>query len=217
MGLPQQNKRVPETMNKKRLTAEERRTQIVKVAMRLFSMRGFKGTTTREIAERAKISEATIFKHFAKKEHLYSAIIDMQCNDREGQSLLIKRLEGKDGREAFMAIALFLLQTHQKDPTFMKLLMFSALEGHKLSDIFIKTRGLETLDYLAGYIAKLMKDGAFKKVDARLAARAFLGMVVHYSMMQEIYGMKKFLKIPPQKTAETFVEIFFEGMKRRRV
>ena len=202
-------------MNKKRLTAEERRRQIVKVAMRLFSMRGFKGTTTREIAERAKISEATIFKHFAKKEHLYSAIIDMQCNDREGQSLLIKRLEGKDGREAFMAIALFLLQTHQKDPTFMKLLMFSALEGHKLSDIFIKTRGLETLDYLAGYIAKLMKDGAFKKVDARLAARAFLGMVVHYSMMQEIYGMKKFLKIPPQKTAETFVEIFFEGMKRR--
>src|SRR3990172_7419021 len=145
-------------MNKKRLTAEERRTQIVKVAMRLFSMRGFKGTTTREIAERAKISEATIFKHFAKKEHLYSAIIDMQCNDREGQSLLIKRLEGKDGREAFMAIALFLLQTHQKDPTFMKLLMFSALEGHKVSDIFIKTRGLETLDYLAGYIAKLMKD-----------------------------------------------------------
>ena len=116
-----------------------------------------------------------------------------------------------------MAIALFLLQTHQKDPTFMKLLMFSALEGHKLSDIFIKTRGLETLDYLAGYIAKLMKDGAFKKVDARLAARAFLGMVVHYSMMQEIYGMKKFLKIPPKKTAETFVEIFFEGMKRRRV
>ena len=215
MGLPQQNKRVPETMNKKRLTAEERRRQIVKVAMRLFSMRGFKGTTTREIAERAKISEATIFKHFAKKEHLYSAIIDMQCNDREGQSLLVKRLEGKDGREAFMAIALFLLQTHQKDPTFMKLLMFSALEGHKLSDIFIKTRGLETLDYLAGYIAKLMKDGAFKKVDARLAARAFLGMVVHYSMMQEIYGMKKFLKIPPQKTAETFVEIFFEGMKRR--
>src|SRR3989304_5048464 len=172
-------------MNKKRLTAEERRRQIVKVAMRLFSMRGFKGTTTREIAERAKISEATIFKHFAKKEHLYSAIIDMQCNDREGQSLLVKRLEGKDGREAFMAIALFLLQTHQKDPTFMKLLMFSALEGHKLSDIFIKTRGLETLDYLAGYIAKLVKDGVFKKMDTRLAARAFLGMIVHYSMMQE--------------------------------
>ena len=215
MGLPQQSKQVLETMNKKRLTAEERRTQIVKVAMRLFSMRGFKGTTTREIAERAKISEATIFKHFAKKEHLYSAIIDMQCNDREGQSLLIKRLEGKDGREAFMAIALFLLQTHQKDPTFMKLLMFSALEGHKLSDIFIKTRGLETLDYLAGYIAKLVKDGTFKKMDTRLAARAFLGMIVHYSMMQEIYGMKKFLKIPPQKTADTFVEIFFEGMKRR--
>ncbi|MBI5047952.1 MAG: TetR/AcrR family transcriptional regulator [Deltaproteobacteria bacterium] len=204
-------------MAKKRLTAEERYAQIVKVAMRLFSQKGFKGTTTREIAQHAGISEAIIFKHFAKKEKLYSAIIDMQCNDKLGQSILMKRLENKEGRDVFREIASFLIQKHLEDPTFMKLLMFSALEGHKLSDIFIKTRGLEILDYLAKYINNLTKDGRFKNVNAHLAARAFLAMILHYTMMQEVYGMKKFFKMPVKKVIDVFVNIFFEGMERRQV
>ncbi len=204
-------------MAKKRLAAKERNAQIVKVAMKLFSQKGFKGTTTREIAEKAGISEAIIFRHFAKKEALYSAIIDMQCNDRQGQSLLMKKLEDKEGREVFREIATYLIQKHQKDPIFMKLLMFSALEGHKLSDIFIKTRGLEIMDHLTRHIGNLIKDGSFRKVNAHLAARAFLGMVHHYSMTQEVYGMKKFFKMPIRRVADTFVEIFFEGIERRKL
>ncbi|MBI3397857.1 MAG: TetR/AcrR family transcriptional regulator [Deltaproteobacteria bacterium] len=203
-------------MVKRRLTAQERYAQVVKVAMRLFSQKGFKGTTTRTIAQQAGISEAIIFKHFAKKEDLYSAIIDMQCNDRQGQSILMKRLENKKGREIFKEIASFLIQKHRDDPTFMKLLMFSALEGHKLSNIFMKTRGMETLDFLAKYINNLIKNGRFKKMEARLAARAFLGMVLYYSITQEVYGMKKFFRTPVKRVVDTFVDIFFEGMKRRR-
>lgn len=202
-------------MAKMRITAEERYAQIVRVAMKLFSQKGFKGTTTREIAQKARISEATIFKHFVKKDALYSAIIDSQCNDKQGQSLLVKRLEGKEGKGVFREIATFLIQTHQEDPTFLKLLMFSALEGHKLSDIFIRTRGMETLDYLAKHISKLIKQGSFKKVNVHLAARAFLGMILHYSMTQEVYGMKKFFKIPIKKVVNIFVDIFFEGMEAR--
>ncbi len=204
-------------MTKKRLTAEKRTAQIVKVAMKLFSQKGFNGATTREIAEKAKISEATIFKHFARKEDLYSAIVDKQCNDRQGQSLLMKRVEGKEGKDVFREAALFLIQKHQKDTSFMKLLMFSALEGHKLSRIFMKTRGVETLDFLAGHITRLVKEGKLKKVDAHLSARAFLGMVLYYSMSQEIYGLKNFFKMPVKKVVDTFVDIFFEGMERRMV
>ncbi|HAG50025.1 MAG TPA: hypothetical protein DCL42_01630 [Deltaproteobacteria bacterium] len=202
-------------MAKMRITAEERYAQIVRVAMKLFSQKGFKGTTTREIAQKAGISEATIFKHFAKKDALYSAIIDKQCNDRKGESLLMKKLEGKEGKEVFKEIATFLIQTHQEDPTFLKLLMFSALEGHKLSDIFIRTRGMETLDYLAKHISKLISQGSFKKVNAPIAARAFLGMIIHYSMLQEIYGLKRFFKVPVKKVVDIFVDIFFEGMEAR--
>ncbi len=59
-----------------KLPAAHRRRQIIQVAMNLFSAKGFEGTTTREIAKAAGVSEAIIFRHFATKEDLYAAIID---------------------------------------------------------------------------------------------------------------------------------------------
>src|SRR5688572_33440079 len=59
-----------------RMAGEERRLQILRVAVSLFSNRGFRGTTTREIAQAAGVSEAMVFRHFATKEELYAAILD---------------------------------------------------------------------------------------------------------------------------------------------
>jgi AcrR family transcriptional regulator len=202
-------------IRKKRMTAEERRAQIVGVATLLFARKGFKGTTTREIARKAGISEAVIFRHFSKKEALYTAIINAKCNDKDGQSRLIKALEGKSGREVFREVANFLIGEHQRDPTFMRLLTFSALEEHKLSDIFIKTKGMELMEYLGGHIRRLIKEGLIRTVDPIIAARAFMGMVLHYSMSQEIYGLKRYFKRPNNRVVNTFVEIFFEGLQRK--
>ena len=56
-----------------RMTAEDRKLQILRVAVSLFSQRGFGGTTTKEIAQAAGVSEAMVFRHFATKQELYSA------------------------------------------------------------------------------------------------------------------------------------------------
>ena len=55
------------------MAGELRRLQILRVAVRLFSQRGFRGTTTKEIAQAAGVSEAMVFRHFATKEELYAA------------------------------------------------------------------------------------------------------------------------------------------------
>jgi TetR/AcrR family transcriptional regulator len=60
----------------RRLSAEDRRRQIVHAAIELFARKGFDGTTTREIAQAAGVSEALIFRHFPTKHDLYRAIID---------------------------------------------------------------------------------------------------------------------------------------------
>lgn len=200
----------------KRMTGGERKAQIVRVASDLFAENGFRGTTTREIAKKAGISEAVIFKHFSKKEDLYNAIIDSRCLDTQGRSRLMGLLEGRTGREVFTEMAKYMLAEHEKDPSFMRLLSYSALERHGLSEMFIKTRGLELLGYLESQIKALVSEGVFKKTDPMLAARAFMGMVLHYTLAQELYGLKKFFKRPSGRVAETFVDIFFEGMRRRK-
>ncbi|MBI5970600.1 MAG: TetR/AcrR family transcriptional regulator [Deltaproteobacteria bacterium] len=207
VGKPKGKKTV-----KKRLAAADRKDQIVKVAMSLFARNGFKGATTREIASKAGISEAVIFRHFKKKADLYRAIIDMQCGDKRGEATLIKRLDGKKGKDIFSTVASHIITEHQKDDTFLRLLTYSALERQDLSKIFIRTKALELLAFLQKEIIKLVKTGVFKRVDPALAARAFTGMTVHYSVSQELYGLKAYFKRPNKKVVDTFVNIFFDGM-----
>lgn len=60
-----------QSKNRKRMSKENRRAQIIDSAMRLFIENGYNGTTTAGIAEAADISEVTLFRHFASKEELF--------------------------------------------------------------------------------------------------------------------------------------------------
>ena len=62
-----------------RLDNEGRRRGIVEAAMPLFARKGFAGTTTKEIAEAARVSEALVFKHFPSKAALYEEIVQLGC------------------------------------------------------------------------------------------------------------------------------------------
>jgi AcrR family transcriptional regulator len=68
-----------------RLDGDERRKAIVAAAVPLFARKGFAGTTTRELAEAAGISEALLFRHFPSKKQLYSEILSLGC---EGDPVL---------------------------------------------------------------------------------------------------------------------------------
>lgn len=62
-----------------RLDSDERRTAILAAAAPLFARKGFAGTTTKEIAETANISEALLFRHFPSKKLLYGEILRLGC------------------------------------------------------------------------------------------------------------------------------------------
>ena len=59
-----------------RLSGEERRHAIVEAVRGVFADKGFDGTTTRELAKAAGVSEALLYKHFPSKESLYAAMLD---------------------------------------------------------------------------------------------------------------------------------------------
>jgi len=62
-----------------RLDGDERRKAIVAAAVPLFARKGFAGTTTKELAETAGISEALLFRHFPSKKQLYDEILALGC------------------------------------------------------------------------------------------------------------------------------------------
>src|SRR5271168_1738612 len=65
-----------------KMSSEERREAIIKAVRKVFADKGFDGTTTRELARAAGVSEALLFKHFPTKEALFA---DMQLACYTGQ------------------------------------------------------------------------------------------------------------------------------------
>ena len=203
-------------MAKKKMASELRKKQILNVAVRLFSQKGFSGTKTKEIAKKAGISEAMIFRYFDKKEKLYSAIINEKIGDGEKKETFfpIEAAEKKEDLKVFEMIALQLIEENEKDSAFMRLLLFSALEKHKLSEIFIQNYMLKLFMLFSNYIKKRIKDNAFIKVNPEIAVRGFIGMILHYIITQEIFGGKELMRFSKEDVATTFAAIFLSGIKK---
>ena len=197
-----------------RMSAEDRRQQIVAIAGELFSQKGFRGTTTKEIAERAGVSEAIIFRHFATKDDLYAAILDakVQQTAERMKAQLAEAASRKDDQAFFGLLAFEMLEFHIKDQTFMRLLLFSGLEGHDLSDIFFHSAARDVKDSIRLYIKQRIADGAFRPVDPAVAARAFVGMVLHQVQVRTIFSDTEDIKLSNKQIAERFVEIFLNGV-----
>jgi AcrR family transcriptional regulator len=64
-----------------RMRAPERRRQLLEVAARLFAERGYRGTTTAELAAAAGVTEPILYRHFANKLDLFLTLIDEVGNE----------------------------------------------------------------------------------------------------------------------------------------
>ncbi len=62
-------------VGKVRLPGEERRRSIIRAAREVFIEHGFSGARTKQIAERADVTEAFLYQHFESKEAMYEAAI----------------------------------------------------------------------------------------------------------------------------------------------
>ena len=63
---------------RRRMTAAERRDQLLGVARICFAEKGFDGTSIEEIAARAGVSKPVIYEHFGGKEGLYAVVVDRE-------------------------------------------------------------------------------------------------------------------------------------------
>ncbi|MFN0087859.1 MAG: TetR/AcrR family transcriptional regulator [Blastocatellia bacterium] len=200
-----------------RMAAEDRRQQILDVSVRLFSERGFQGTTTKEIALAAGVNEAIIYRHFATKSELYAAIIDQKASSSDMKSFeasMTEAMDRGDDRKVFESFAYYVLEFHANDGTAMRILMYSALEGHEMAEIIFRNHISKSYRYLAEYVRKRMGEGVFRRVDAMTVVRGFVGMVMHHALINRFFHSdgKEMLNISNRQAAERFTDLFLGSL-----
>lgn len=192
-----------------RTSGPERQASLIGAAASLFAANGFQGTTTKAIAKAAGVSEALLFKYFPTKRALYAAILAEKAQYSELREAVEEAARKQDDTGLFTLLASYRIKKGA-DPTMLRLLLFSALEGHELSDMFFQRQYRSFHDLLAQYIGKRIESGAFRPVDPLLAARAFFGIIVHHRLLHDI------LRLPMHRsyedTIDEYVSLFLGGL-----
>jgi len=174
----------------RRLSTDARRKQILGVALELFADGGFKGTTTRRIADAAGITEACIFQHFADKDALYAAVLAQKADEWPTEpwyaQLEALAASGHDEavvRELFTRI----VNRHERDPHCLRLMVYAALENHALSRRMQGVQGLRLYRFLVRFITAGQQDGRFRAGPPAVLARAVLAQPVLYILQRRLF------------------------------
>ena len=196
-----------------RLSASDRKKQLLEVATRLFAQQGYAATTTRQIASECGVTEAILFRHFSSKEELYWQVIEAKRASR-GFLAKLKEILGSSmsPMEVCIALAKDRLERNFSDPTMTRLLLFSTLENHELSYRFYCNFIAEYHEHLVEWIQKRIDEGVFRPVDPLLAARSFLAMIFYHFLIQELFGAKRMQAFDPDRLSRHIAEIWLGGM-----
>jgi TetR/AcrR family transcriptional regulator len=207
---------VPSTPH--RLSSVDRRRQLIEAGMDLFSRKGFAGTTTREIARAAGVSEAIIFRHFATKRDLYTAIIEHNIHSagaKETLAGLDACMKRRDDEGLFRLIAREMIEEHRRDARFERLMLHASLEGHELATIYRREFGLPIFAGLRAYLDRRQRSGALRHIDSAAMIIAIAGMAHYYALNAENANPGG-PNLKDEQVVEAFTRIMMDGIRGRK-
>jgi TetR/AcrR family transcriptional regulator len=200
-----------------RMPGEDRRRQLLQVAIASFAQNGFSGTKTKDIAAAAGVSEAILFRHFASKEDLYHAILDEKeatLGSERWFADMTELAERRDDAALLRCIAQQLIRSFRDDCAFHRLLLYASLEGHLLADLFHERFGLPMGDFFGRYIVQRQQEGAFRDCDPGAAVLFVFGTLLHYAMYRYAIGVNNFA-ISEETIVDQFVEFILGALEQR--
>ena len=166
----------------------ERRRELIAAGLRVFAEHGFSGTTTRQIAREAGVTEAVIFQHFPDKEALYAAILESKASDpwaeRWYDELDALRAAGDD---IAMLRTLYagMIDQHDRDPYFLRLMMYSALEHHPVARR-LHGRSTRLYRFLESFIVDGQRAGRFQAGPPAVLVRAVLALPIYHNFQRRL-------------------------------
>jgi AcrR family transcriptional regulator len=158
---------------RKKLTAGQRRAQLIEVGRKAFAELGYKGTSVEEIASRAGVSKPIVYEHFGGKEGLYAVIVDREM-EKVINRITAAISEG-DPRDRVEAAALaFLTYVKENADGFLILSQDSPIPGGKGTMSSLLNQVAERV----GEVFKAtLKQYGFNPKHAPIYAHALVGMV----------------------------------------
>jgi AcrR family transcriptional regulator len=163
----------PKRPARSRMTAAERREQLIAISRRLFAERGYDGTSIEEVASRAEVSKPVVYEHFGGKEGLYAVVVDREVRSLLG--MMQESLTAGNPRVLLEQAALaFLDYIEQSSDGFRILVRDSPIGSASGSFVSIIGDVASRVEYI---LAAEFKARGFETKAAPMYAQMLVGMV----------------------------------------
>ena len=171
----------------KRLSAADRRQQLLRVAKRLFAQYGYKMTTTANIAKAANVTEPILYRHFKSKKNLFIEVIDEIRRETLDQWRKMAS-EHDDPLEALQCIAASFetaRQTHELEYRVAHRAL-AEVNDREIAAV-LREFYCDEADCFADIIRKGQDRGQFRgDIDARVAAWSIIRQALAYSLTEPL-------------------------------
>jgi len=183
--------------------------QILEAAREVFLEEGIQATTA-EIAERAGISEGTIYRRFSTKHELFVAAMDIP-HPPQWVRTLREVDEDDDLREALEQISLEAIAFFEEIIPKITMVICN-LGEEQLFQSESEAPPLRALKPTIRFFERERSRGRIRGCDPEITARMFLGSLFHFAFSQVI-GINDFLPMPRETYARGIVDNLLEGLR----
>jgi TetR/AcrR family transcriptional regulator len=176
------------------MKSQERRAHLIESATALFAEKGYSGTTTKEIARAAGVTEALIFRHFESKESLYKVVIEeyVDRSRRPGWHAEIRRcMDASNDVELFRKLIGYVIEAYRSDPLMQRLIIFATLEGHHKEADRACHLPKPLLKEVVAYLSRRQHEGVLVAMDPLGMFQTIFGMARSFAVGRYVYRLKE--------------------------
>jgi AcrR family transcriptional regulator len=179
----------PSSFNsRERQQSVEKAESILKGAMQEFLASGYAATSMDRIAATAKVSKATVYRHFRDKQELFVALIQQLAQSKFQPVFDLHSSKIMQGSPRFVlhGLANKMLDNIMDDEqmlTFMRLLIGESGRFPELAQLFIRSLEKPGIEAISQYLAS---QAQLKGGDPDVTARIFVGTLVHFVLVQKV-------------------------------
>ncbi len=172
------------TLQIKNSTQKEK---IVGAAAQLFARQGYHGTSTREIARLADVSENTIFRHFERKEDLFWFAVRTRCSAVNLRRDVLEGMSDGSAPEVILPkIIEFLSDILNYSPELLRLIAVALVEMQWKADIFCDECLTPAFSAISKYLALNVQNGRIRNLDPTMVTAALTTMVLVHPWLSRL-------------------------------
>lgn len=190
--------------------------KIVAAASQLFARQGYHGTSTREIARLADVSENTIFRHFDRKEDLFWSAVRARCSAVKLRRDVAEGMTDGDAPEVILPKLIeFLSDILNYSPELLRLIAVALLEMQWKADVFCDECLSPAFSAINKYLAMNVQNGKLRNVDPTMVTAALTTMVLVHPWLSRHISSEKTMYADGRVAERAYTTFWLEVLAPR--